>query len=956
MGTSIRVLHVDDEPSFSDLVSDFLEREDDRFEVVTEASAADGLERIKDDPPDCVVSDYDMPGMNGIEFLEEVRSVYSNLPFILFTGKGSEEVASDALSAGATDYLQKGGGTDQYALLANRVRNAVEQYRSTRERDRVYQALETATQGIGLIADNGEYIYLNEAYADLYGYDTADLIGDHWSQLYPEDEVTRFEEEILPTLEEEGSWDGRSQGLCHDGSLVPEQVSLTQLDSGGHVCVVQDISNRIERQQELELRNRAINEAPVGVTITDPSQEDNPIIYANEEFIDTSGYSREEIIGENHRILQGPETREAPVEKMREAIDAREPVTAELRNYRKNGEIFWNRVSVAPVHDQDGNVTNYIGFQENITKRKEREQELRRNERRFKAMFNDPNILVGLLETDGTVVDINETAMEYIESGIEDVREQPFWETPWWEHNSELQESVKEWIEKAANGEYVPFETDITQSDGELATVNGVFRPVQDRDGEIVSLIISDRDITDRKDRERRFEAMFEDPNILVGLLEPDGTVLNINDTAMEYIDSDLEDITGTPFSTTPWWPEEMQSVIQETVKQAANGEYVEYEANLEKPDGTPYSVTGVIRPVTNDRDVVISLIVSARDVTERVKREKTLDAILENTTTPLFLKNRDGEYLLVNNGFRELFGLEDSDVRGETDAELFPPAMAEEVQKNDDYVLETGEPVETEEHVVTEDSEYVFLSSKVPVYDIGIEPDSDEPVAVFGVANDITERKQREQILERQNKRFDELANTVSHDLQTPLSTARGRAEMAIETGDTEQMEKALTALERADRLREDLVNVLRTKEIVGETESVDLDTVAEEVWESITASDKASLRIEDSATVDADPDAVRRLFENLFSNSVEHSGEDVTIRLGQIDDGFYVEDDGPGISPGERDEVFTAGYSTKEGGSGVGMVSVREIILSHKWTISITESESGGARFEITDVKKSD
>jgi signal transduction histidine kinase len=168
--------------------------------------------------------------------------------------------------------------------------------------------------------------------------------------------------------------------------------------------------------------------------------------------------------------------------------------------------------------------------------------------------------------------------------------------------------------------------------------------------------------------------------------------------------------------------------------------------------------------------------------------------------------------------------------------------------------------------------------------------------------------------------------------------------------------MEKALTALERADRLREDLVNVLRTKEIVGETESVDLDTVAEEVWESITASDKASLRIEDSATVDADPDAVSRLFENLFSNSVEHSGEDVTIRLGQIDDGFYVEDDGPGIPPGERDEVFTAGYSTKEGGSGVGMVSVREIILSHKWTISITESESGGARFEITDVKKSD
>jgi len=835
MSNLIRVLHVDDEPRFGDLVSDFLERENDWFEIIQETSPSSALDRLNGDlDVDCIVSDYDMPKRNGIEFLEAVRSEFPDLPFILFTGKGSEEVASDAISTGATDYLQKRGGTEQYDLLANRIQNAVEQYRSTRERDRVYQALETATQGIGLIDDNGEYIYLNEAYTDLYGYDTADLIGEHWSQLYPEDEVTRFEEEILPTLEAEGSWDGRSQGLCHDGSLVPEQVSLTQLESGGHVCVVQDISDRIERQQELELRNRAINEAPVGVTITDPSQEDNPMIYANDRFIDTSGYSREEIIGENHRILQGPETRDAPVEKMRKAIDSHESVTAELRNYRENGEMFWNRVSIAPVHDQDGNVTNYIGFQEDITERKEREQELRRNERRFEAVFNDPNILAGVLD--------------------------------------------------------------------------------------------------------------------------PDGTLLTANETAIEYVDEGRAEVIGDPFWETPWWSDEMRSVIQETVEQAANGKYVEYEANLEKPDETPYSVTGVIRPVTNDRDEVNSLIVSARDITERVRREKILDAILENTTTPLFLKNRDGEYLLVNEGFRELFGLEDSDVYGQTDAELFPPEMAEEVQKNDDYVLETGEPVETEEDVVTGDREYVFLSSKVPVYDIGVESDSDEPAAVFGVANDITELKQREETLERQNERFDELASAVSHDLQTPLSTARGRAELAIETGDTEQMEKTLTALERADQLREDLANVLRTREIVGETESVDLGTVAEEVWESITASDEASLQIEDAATVDADPDAVRRLLENLFSNSVEHSGEDVTIRLGQIKDGFYVEDDGPGIPPEEREEVFTAGYSTKEGGSGVGMVSVREIVFSHEWTISVAESENGGVRFEITDVKKPD
>ncbi len=101
----IRILHVDDEPDFADLAGTFLERDDDRFTVETATSADEGLESVDDRPPDCVVSDYNMPGMNGIEFLQAVRVEYPDLPFILFTGKGSEAVASDAISAGVTDYL-----------------------------------------------------------------------------------------------------------------------------------------------------------------------------------------------------------------------------------------------------------------------------------------------------------------------------------------------------------------------------------------------------------------------------------------------------------------------------------------------------------------------------------------------------------------------------------------------------------------------------------------------------------------------------------------------------------------------------------------------------------------------------------------------------------------------------------------------------------------------------------
>jgi signal transduction histidine kinase/CheY-like chemotaxis protein len=129
----IRVLHVDDDPAFLEVAAAFLEREDDRLEVVTATNADEGLDRLDDADVDCVVSDYDMPGPNGLDFLERVRASGDDRPFVLFTGKGSEEVASEAISAGVTDYLQKAPGSEQYEILANRIVNAVEAAR-TRER------------------------------------------------------------------------------------------------------------------------------------------------------------------------------------------------------------------------------------------------------------------------------------------------------------------------------------------------------------------------------------------------------------------------------------------------------------------------------------------------------------------------------------------------------------------------------------------------------------------------------------------------------------------------------------------------------------------------------------------------------------------------------------------------------------------------------------------------------
>ena len=150
--------------------------------------------------------------------------------------------------------------------------------------------------------------------------------------------------------------------------------------AGGRIEQYTDIT---ERETELERRNKAIEEAPIGVTMTDPRQEDNPLVYANDRFLELTGYSHEEVIGWNHRELQGPATREEPVERLRAAVDAEEPATVELRNYRADGTMFWNRVTVAPIHDETGTVTNWVGFQEDVTERKSRERELERTNERL---------------------------------------------------------------------------------------------------------------------------------------------------------------------------------------------------------------------------------------------------------------------------------------------------------------------------------------------------------------------------------------------------------------------------------------------------------------------------------------------------------------------------------------------------------------------------------------------
>ena len=154
------------------------------------------------------------------------------------------------------------------------------------------------------------------------------------------------------------------------------------------------------------LKTRTMDEAPVGITIADATEPDMPLIYVNAAFERMTGYSTSYAVGRNCRFLQGEATREKPVRQMRTAIENGEPTTVELRNYRRDGELFWNEVTLAPLRDEADEIAYYVGFQQDVTRRKRAEEAAAERAERVERERTGQSRLLERL--DGVVADVTE--------------------------------------------------------------------------------------------------------------------------------------------------------------------------------------------------------------------------------------------------------------------------------------------------------------------------------------------------------------------------------------------------------------------------------------------------------------------------------------------------------------------------------------------------------------------
>jgi PAS domain S-box-containing protein len=272
-----------------------------------------------------------------------------------------------------------------------------------REKARFQRIAETSFDVIFRIGPEAQFTFVSDAVERVLGYDPDDLVGAPFTDYVDEasvEEVTSAYARVF-----EGDAVERLELAFRDvaGDQVILEVNATPVTDGDEVVGIQgvgrDVTARKERERELRIKDRAMDDADIGIVIADAERQNNPIIYANEGFSRLTGYDVEAVVGRNLRLLQGNATDGDTVETLREQIDAGEPVDVEVLNVRADGAPFWNYVQIAPVRDETGAVTHFLGFQFDVTDRKRTDQLIRLLNRVLRHnLRNDMNAIIGFSE------------------------------------------------------------------------------------------------------------------------------------------------------------------------------------------------------------------------------------------------------------------------------------------------------------------------------------------------------------------------------------------------------------------------------------------------------------------------------------------------------------------------------------------------------------------------------
>jgi len=684
-----------------------------------------------------------------------------------------------------------------------------------------------------------------------------------------------------------------------------------------------------------------------------------------------------------------PEDRATIQSAVERAIEMGEPYDLDLRIVRRNGEVRDVRAQGKGVEkpQQDGTVLR--GVLQDITERKENEREYQELAGEYEALLDNSGDAIFLLdvETGGEspTFEFARLSPGYeTQTGLttEEVRGQTPREVFGPEDGAAVESNYNRCVERRAPISYqeeLAIDDDARFWETSLAPVIV--------DDEIVRLVGIARNVTEQVERERdleatnqRLESLIETTPLTVMEIDPAGNVIRWNDEAEDMFDWSREEILG---EFNPMVPEDKQAEFNALRQRVLDGERIRSkEIQRETKHGEKLDLLLSVAPITEPDGDVSSILAVLEDITEQKELERRLRSLQE--TAQRLSGAQSGEEIgqIAIEAADEILGFDLTAIwEYNEQADTLDPLAASGVTRDlfeELPQLRAGESLGWEAFESSELRVYDDIMSEtaldmsssefnnalfVPLNEFGLIAVATQPQQEFSETDiDLCQvlgstvaaaagRATRETRLQRQNERLDKFASVVAHDLRNPLSIAIGFTDIVQETQDPAHFEKIEKAHNRIERLIEDLLTLARGETTITDPEEVDLGVIATEAWGYVDTQEAPLTTADDVPVVQGDNGRLIQLFENLFRNAVEHGGEEVTVTVGGLPDdrGFYVEDDGTGIPPEQQDAVFDHGVTSNADGTGFGLSIVSDIAKAHSWSVGVTDSASGGARFEF-------
>ncbi|MEN6397229.1 MAG: PAS domain S-box protein [Methanoregula sp.] len=955
------VLYLDDDTTLLDLTKAFLERSG-KLRVDTAKSVRDALDMTSHRKYDGIISDYDMPIINGIEFLRRIRLNHPNLPFILFTGKSREEIAIEALNNGADFYIQKGGNPkSQFTELEYHLMNAIDRKRA---RDDLRESRQLMANLIDFLPDatfainrENTVISWNRMMETMTGIPSHAILGTkNYAQA-----LAHFNEERVPLVDkilfpDNGSAMTDPTLIRKGSSLISEFYSPTLnegkgahlwliasplCDTGGNAIgaieSIRDVTTKKEAEEKLQNAYGELNAAYEQLTATEEelranyeeltknqqelhqSEEryrnvvedqteficrflpDGSHVFVNDAYCRYFGKTREEIIG--HSFVPAIPKEDLPLIKAHfGSITPDHPVqTAEHRILMPNGEIRWQQWSDRGIFDKNGRVTEYQSVGRDITEQIKAAERLQKTHEELNAAYEQ--LAATEEELRANYDELTRGQNELIQSE---------------ERYRNVVEDQTEFICR-----FLP--------DGRLTFVNGAYCRYFGLDAS--ACIGSPHPVTipqEDKDRMKQHLSSFS-PEHPVAVIEhriimPGGEV-----RWQQWSDRAVFDNKGNVI--------EYQSVGTDTT--------VQHEAT-EKLKSTNMELNAAYEQLAAaEEELRANYDELTRGQNELIQSEERYRNVVEDQTEFICRFLPDGSHIFVNGAYCRYFGKSRDEIIGhrfipdipEEDRPIFAAHFA---------AITPEHPVHTVEHrIVMPDGEIRWQQWS----DRAIFDRNGKVMEYQSVGRDITESKRMEFALCEANKKLTLLSSITRHDILNQLTGLQACLELTEAKSTDPEIKMLVQQAIRSGNVINDQISFTRQYENIG---------VKNPVWQEISHTAKKVSQSGGFSMVTVDPSLhgleifadplLKLVFYNLFENAWMHGGNITKIEVSGMvtQDGadIVIADDGKGVLPSEKERIFQKGFGLH---TGLGLYLVREILSITRITIHETGEFGKGARFVI-------